>query len=325
MISLPDKSLDVSPVAVGIDVSKDLLEVAVGAQEQSFSLTNDPAGLDALLERLATRPVSLVVLEATGGYEAAAACALQALGHSVAVVNPRQARDFARSMGQLAKTDSIDARVLAQLAEVIDRHPERSKYVKTLPTDQQQELAAMVTRRNQVVAMLVAERNRVRISHKRSHPSIGRIVAALQAELNDTDNDMAGHLKAHFADLTDLLQSVKGVGITTAATLIAGLPELGKLSRREICALVGIAPLNRDSGRMRGRRTIYGGRADVRKALYMAALVATRWNPCIKDFYQRLLAAGKPKKVALVACMRKLLTILNAIVRTATPFRTAAT
>lgn len=324
MVSLPDKSLSVPPLAVGIDVSKDSLEVSFGAREQSFSVTNDSAGLDALLERLSGRPVALIVLEATGGYEAPAACALQALGHSVAVVNPRQARDFARSMGQLAKTDSIDARVLAQLAEVIDRHPERSKYVKSLANEQQQELAAMVTRRNQVIAMLVAERNRVRISHRRSHPSIGRIVAALQAELEDTDRDMASHLQAHFSDLTGLLKSVKGVGNTTAATLIAGLPELGKLSRREICALVGIAPLNRDSGRMRGRRTIYGGRAEVRKALYMATLVAARWNPCIKEFYQRLQAAGKPKKVALVACMRKLLTILNAMIRTATPFRGAA-
>jgi transposase len=322
MISLPNQ-LKSSAIAVGIDVSQDTLDVAVG-EEPPLSVTNDPAGIDALLERLRAQEIAIVLMEATGGYEAAVACALQSVGHSVVVINPRQARDFARAMGQLAKTDSIDARILRQLAEVIHARPDRAKFVRAVASDQQQELAAMVTRRNQVVAMLVAETNRLRLSHPRSHASIQRIVHALQAELADTDRDMSAHIHAHFADLAALLHSVKGVGDSTTATLIAQLPELGRLSGREICALVGVAPFNRDSGHSRGRRSVYGGRASVRRALYMAALVASRWNPAIKCFYQRLLAAGKPKKVALVACMRKLLTILNAIVRTATPFRAVA-
>jgi transposase len=323
MVSLPSTQ-DETPVAVGVDVSKDTLDVAVGPEQSSFTVSNEPGGFDELAARLAPLKISLVIMEATGGWEAAVACALQARGYAVAVVNPRQARDFARSMGQLAKTDSIDARVLAQLAEVIDRHPDRSKFVKELPDEQQQELAALVTRRGQIVQMLVMETNRLRLAHKRAKRSIQRIVAALRAELAATDKDMNSHVRAHHADLAALLHTAKGVGDTTIATLIAQLPELGSLSRREISALVGVAPMNRDSGHSRGRRCVHGGRSTVRKALYMAALVASRHNPAIKPFYERMVAAGKPKKVALVACMRKLLTILNAMVKTATPFRTVA-
>ena len=318
MVSLP---LTQSCVAVGVDVAKDTLDVAIGAAEPGFATTNEPSGFDELLARLAEFRVSLVVLEATGGWEAAVACALQAHGYAVAVVNPRQARDFARSMGQLAKTDSIDARLLAQLGEVIERHPDRNKFVKAIPDEQQQELAALVTRRAQLVAMLSMETNRLRLAHHRAKRSIQRIITALQAELKSTDKDMNSHVRQHYADLATLLHTAKGVGDTTIATLIAQLPELGKLSRREISALVGVAPLNRDSGHFRGRRCIHGGRAGMRKALYMAALVATRHNPAIRPFYERLLAAGKPKKVALVACMRKLLTILNAMARTRLPFQ----
>jgi len=320
MVSLPSTQ---SCVAVGIDVAKDTLDVAIGAIEPSFTVKNEPGGFDELLGKLAGLQVSLIVLEATGGWEAAVACALQARGYAVAVVNPRQARDFARSMGQLAKTDSIDARLLAQLGEVIERHPERNKFVKTLPDEQQQELAALVTRRAQLVAMLAMETNRLRLAHKAAKRSIQRIIVALRAELSSTDKDMNAHVRQHYADLAALLHTAKGVGDTTIATLIAQLPELGKLSRREISALVGVAPLNRDSGQFRGRRCIHGGRSGMRKALYMAALVATRHNPAIRPFYERLLAAGKPKKVALVACMRKLLTILNAMARTGMPFRLA--
>lgn len=323
MVSLPSTQ-DATPVAVGVDVSKDTLDVGIGREQSSFTVSNTPEGFDELLARLEPLQISLVIMEATGGWEAAVACALQARGYPVAVVNPRQARDFARSMGQLAKTDSIDARVLAQLGEVIDRHPDRSKFVKDLPDEQQQELAALVTRRGQIVAMLVMETNRLRLAHKRAQRSIQRIVAALRAELAATDKDMNSHVRAHYADLAALLHTAKGVGDTTIATLIAELPELGRLSRREISALVGVAPMNRDSGQFRGRRCVHGGRTTVRKALYMAALVASRHNPAIRPFYQHLVASGKPKKVALVACMRKLLTILNAMVKTATPFLTGA-
>lgn len=319
MVSLPT-----TRVSIGIDVSKDSLDVALGSSDPSLTVSNEPSGFDQLLERLVGLDVGLVVLEATGGWEAAVVCALQARGYSVAVVNPRQARDFARSMGQLAKTDSIDARVLAQLGQVIEQHPERDKFIKAIPDAKQQELAALVGRRAQLVAMLVMETNRLRLAHKRARRSIERIIAALRAELQATDKDMNSHVRTHYADLATLLHTAKGVGDTTIATLIGELPELGKLSRREICALVGVAPMNRDSGRYRGRRTIHGGRSGMRKALYMAALVASRHNPAIRPFYQHLLAAGKPKKVALVACMRKLLTILNAMVKNQSPFRMTA-
>jgi transposase len=238
----------------------------------------------------------------------------------VAIINPRQARDFARAMGQLAKTDRIDARLLAQLGEVIERHPERDRFIKPLPTVEQQVLAALVARRRQLIMMLVAERNRLAQAHPQTKASIQTIIKALTKELERINDAMDGHLRSHFADLSALLDSVKGVGKTTISTLIAEVPELGQLSRREIGALVGVAPLNRDSGLMRGRRTIFGGRSNVRHTLYMAALVASRHNPVIKAFYDRLVEAGKPKKVALVACMRKLLTILNAMVKAGKPW-----
>jgi transposase len=318
MTSLPDPTS--APITVGIDVAKDTLEVAVGLNVPSLNLTNDIEGFDALLTQLAAHRVALVVMEATGGLESAVACALQAAGYSVAIINPRQARDFARAMGKLAKTDRIDARILAQLGEVIDRHPEREKFVKPLPTVQQQALAALVTRRRQLIVMLGAERNRLAQAHAQTRKSIDTIIEALVKELERIDGDLAGHIQSHFADLSALLGSVKGVGKATISTLIAEVPELGKLSRREISALIGVAPINRDSGRMRGQRTIFGGRGSVRRVLYMAALVAARYNPTIKVFYDRLVAAGKPKKVALVGCMRKLLTILNAMVKTRTPW-----
>jgi transposase len=320
MVSLPEESA-AQRCAVGIDVSKERLDVAVEGMQQMLGASNDAAGIDAVAAHLKQFPVGLVVLEATGGYEAAVACALQSVGFDVAVVNPKQARDFARAMGQLAKTDRLDAVVLAQLARVLDQHPERAKYVRGLADEHQRELAALVTRRNQLVAMLVSETNRLQLAHPKAHRSIQTIVQALKAELAKIDDDMNAHVRTHYADLANLLGSVKGVGSTTIATLLAELPELGKLSRREVAALVGVAPLNRDSGRMRGKRSIYGGRAALRRSLYMAALVATRWNPVIAAFYKRLLVAGKPKKVALVACMRKLLTILNAMVRSSTPFK----
>jgi len=316
-INLPSSS---SELPVGIDIAKLTIEVAIGVDGGTFALGNDAAGMDSLLARLAAFKVSLVLMEATGGLEAAAASVLQAAGYAVAIINPRQARDFARSLGQLAKTDSIDARTLAQLAHVIDQHPQRHKYVKALPTAEQKELGGLVTRRSQLVAMLVAERNRFGMAPQRAKVSIQIIIDALTQELDRTDEEMGKFVKDNFADLAALLAGVKGVGKTTVAMLIAEVPELGKLSRQEIAALIGVAPINRDSGMMRGRRSIFGGRAPVRRMLYMAVLSAMRFNPAIKQFYQRLIAAGKPSKVAMVACMRKLLTILNAMVKSGQPW-----
>ena len=318
MMSLPNSTP--TPVTVGIDVAKNTIEVAIGLELPTLSLSNDSDGFDTLLTQLAAHRTALVVMEATGGLESAVACTLQAAGYAVAVINPRQARDFARAMGQLAKTDCIDARILAQLGDVLQRRPDRDKFIRPLPTAEQQQLAAMVTRRRQLIAMLGAERNRLEQSHPSSKKSLNTIIKALTKELARIEEGMAEYIQSKFPDLSDLLNSVKGVGKTTSSTLIAEVPELGKLSRREISALVGVAPINRDSGVMRGRRMIFGGRSSVRHVLYMAALVASRYNPAIKVFYDRLVAAGKPKKVALVACMRKLLTILNAMVKAGKPW-----
>lgn len=298
-----------NPLCLGIDVSKATLDIAASSDIAQFTVGNDSDGFDAIIAGLKKYSVALILMEATGGLEAAVACELQANGFDVAVVNPRQARDFARAMGYLAKTDRIDARVLAQMAEVINHHPERQRFIRALPDVERQVLAAIVVRRRQLIAMIVAERNRLHLAHPQSRKSINIIIKALEDELARIDTDMNKHILNHFKELADQLSSVKGIGTMTTAALMAEVPELGSLSRREICALVGVAPVNRDSG------TIFGGRAGVRTALYTAALVATRFNPVIKVFYERLLAAGKPKKVALVACMRKLLTILNAMLR----------
>ncbi|HDY8629303.1 TPA: IS110 family transposase [Klebsiella pneumoniae] len=317
-----------NPLCVGIDVSKATLDIAASSDVAQFTVSNDSDGFNAIITGLRRHSVALVLMEATGGlevavacslqaegFEVAVACSLQAEGFEVAVVNPRQARDFARAMGYLAKTDRIDARVLTQMAEVINRHPERKRFIRALPDAERQALAAMVVRRRQLIAMLVAERNRLHPSHPQNKKSINTIIKALEDELVRLEKEMDSHIRNHFKEIAERLSSIKGVGTMTVSAMLAEIPELGTLSRREISALIGVAPVNRDSGTMRGRRTIFGGRAGVRSALYMAALVATRFNPVIKTFYVRLLAAGKAKKVALVACMRKLLTILNAMLR----------
>lgn len=309
------------PMVAGIDVAKDRLEVAWSEQTRSF--TNDAAGHLALIERLQAQSVDLIVAEATGGYEAACVCALQAAGLTVAVVNPRQARDFAKSMGYLAKTDRIDALILARFAALLAKQPDRHKYITSVTSEEIRALQALVLRRRQLIEMLTAERNRLALSHRAARPSIEALIRAIRAQIDPIEKQMARHIAAHHADLAALLKSVKGVGPITMAALIGGLPELGRLTGRELSALVGVAPFNRDSGAWRGKRTICGGRRDVRCALYMAALVASRHNEVIKDFYQRLLRVGKPKKVALVACMRKLLTIVNAMVRTGQPWNAA--
>ena len=305
------------PVYVGIDVAKNSFEVAVTGESQTLNLGNDEAGHAELCQLLGPLTPRLVVLEATGGYEQDLALALAAAGLRVSVVNPRQARDFARCVGKLAKTDRIDAQALRAFAAMLDAQGHEPR---ALADEQQRELTALVVRRRQLVGMLVAERQRLAVAHPKAKRSILQIMDAIAAQLHDVDGELKVHIRAHHADLAKLLTSVKGVGPTTASTLLAQLPELGKLNRKQITALVGLAPMNRDSGTLRGQRHIFGGRADVRRVLFVAALVGTRFNPVLKAFYARLLAAGKPKKVALVACMHKLLVILNAIARTKSPW-----
>jgi len=308
-------------VVVGIDVAKAHVDVSVlGAKLDAQRYDNLAEAHSNLAAALKPLGVALVVMEATGGYEAALACALQAAGLPVAVVNPRQARDFAKSMGRLAKTDAVDARMLAELAAVLVRRDDLTRYLRPLADEQQQWLAALVTRRRQLLTMLLSERQRLQITPKGLHPSIEAIVAAIKAQLDEIEAQMVSHVREHFGELDRLLQSASGIGPVASATLIAELPELGRLNRREIAALVGIAPMANDSGSSKGRRRIQGGRFDVRRVLYMAALTASRRNPAIKAFYERLLAAGKLPKVALVACMRKLLSTLNAMVRNNKPW-----
>jgi transposase len=310
-------------IHVGIDIAKDTFDAALGIGGEVLRLSNDATGCDALLSRLAELPVALVVMEATGGYEELVACALQAAGLEVGVINARQARDFAKAMGYLAKTDRIDAAMLAEFARAIDDSPKRNMMIKALPDPARRELSALVSRRRQLVDMLTAERNRLQISHQAARKSIVTIIKVLTRELASLNEQMATHVGRHHAELAELISSVKGIAFTTSATLIGGVPEIGRASNRQISKLIGIAPLNNDSGTMRGQRHIRGGRADVRHALYMPTVCAIRHNPVIRAFYTRLVAAGKPKKVALIAAMRKLLVIINAIVRSGQPWNPA--
>lgn len=299
----------------GVDVSKQHLDACWLTEDQR--LANDAAGCNELVAKFQAANIDLVVVEATGGYERALVCALQAAGITVARVNPRQARDFAKSMGVLAKTDRVDARTLRDFAEVLARHKDRAKYI-TAPVDSHRtELAALVTRRRQLVEMRVAESNRLSLASKRAVRSIKTVLRTLDKQLAELDSDIDDFLDEHFKPQRTLLDTVKGVGPVTIMTLQAALPELGKLGRHEIAKLVGVAPLADDSGKRRGKRRIWGGRADVRAVIYMAALSAIQHNPVIKAFHARLIAAGKLPKVAIVACMRKLLTILNAMARDA--------
>jgi transposase len=305
---------------VGIDVAKDRLDVHVRPSGESFAVARDGETLAGLVERLAALAPSLIVIEATGGYETVVASAIGAAQLPLAVVNPRQIRDFARATGKLAKTDRLDAAAIAHFAEAI-RPP-----VRPIADAEAQALGELVARRRQVIEMIVAEGNRRRrATQRRVIRAIERHLAVLQAELSELDGDIDSAIRdtpAWQAD-ADLLKSVPGIGPATLRTLIAELPELGHLTRRQIAALVGVAPINRDSGTLRGRRTIAGGRSAVRTALYMAALVASRANPVIAAHYQKLRAAGKNGKQALIACIRKLLVILNAILRDRKPWQPA--
>lgn len=305
---------------VGIDISKDRLDVHIQPTEERFSLAHDEAGVTELVRRLQGLRPQLVVMEATGGYETTVAAALGSAGLPVVVVNPRQIRDYARATGQLAKTDRLDARVIALFAAAV------RPAVRPLPDAEARQLGEVTTRRRQLVDMLGAEVNRRRLVHdQRLRERLNAHIAWLEQALREVDDDLRRLVRSSvlWRETDDLLRSAPGIGPVTSCTLIADLPELGHLDRRRIAALVGVAPFNRDSGTMRGRRIVSGGRASVRTVLYMATLTAIRHNPVIATFYQRLRAGGRPGKVALVAAMRKLLTILNAIVRERRPWQPA--
>ena len=305
---------------VGIDVSKERLDVHVRPSGESFAVPRDEAGIATLTERLAKAGASLIVLEATGGFEVAVATGLAAARLPLAVVNPAQIRAFARAVGQLAKTDRLDAEIIARFADQVRPEP------RPVADAQARTLAELVVRRRQVVAMIGMETNRRRQARNpKILEGIDRTLAALRAEIVELDRETDAQIKGSpvWRAAENLLTSVPGIGPITARTLIAELPELGRIDRRRLAALVGVAPVNRDSGAIRGHRGIAGGRSSLRRVLYMAALTAARRNPDIRDLYNRLRVRGRPAKAALVAAMRKLLTILNAIMRDRTPWKSA--
>jgi len=299
---------------IGMDTSQDLLEVAVRPTGERMSFANQEDGISLLRDFVKPFSARLIVLEATGGLERAAVCALAAEGLPVVVVNPRQVRDFARSKGILAKTDKIDAQVIAQFAESI--RPE----VRPLKTEEAQKLEALLNRRRQILQMLTAEKNRLHSAPAWTRKDIQIHIQWLEKNLAKFNKDLDLLVKKSpiWRAQDKILQSAKGVGPVLSQTLISRLPELGTLNRKKIAALVGVAPLNRDSGKFRGRRTIWGGRSEIRSVLLMATRIAIRFNPVIRAFYERLEKAGKKRKVAETACMRKLLTILNAMMKNRT-------
>jgi len=303
-------------IFVGIDVSKDKLDVALLPNDQRWSVGNNETDIPSLVERLKQLTPTLVVLEATGGLETLVAVSLGTAGLPVAVVNPRQARDFAKATGKIAKTDDIDAGMLALFAERIRPEP------RPLKDQDLQELTDHLTRRNQLVAMLTAEKNRLSSAPKTTRKDIKEHIDWLEKRIKESNGTLEQLIRKTpiWREKDALLQSVPGVGPVLSVNLLSGLPELGSLNRKQIAALVGVAPLNCDSGKFRGRRIIWGGRASIRSTLYMGTLAAVRFNPVIEAFYQRLIADGKKPKVAITACMRKLLTILNAMIKNSTPW-----
>ena len=305
-------------VFIGIDVSKAQLDIAVHAQSTQWQTANTEAGIVELVQRLQALAPTLIVLEATGGFELRLVAELAAAQMPIVVTNPRRVRAFARSTGQLAKTDKLDAQMLAHFAAVL-RPP-----VRPLPTDQEEQLTALLTRRRQLVEMLTIEKNRLHTTRPSMRSKIEAHIKWMTQELDALDDEIDQFIQgsALWQEKATLLKSVPGIGRITTSTLLAMLPELGTLNRQEIAALVGVAPVNKDSGRKHGKRRIFGGRAHVRSVLYMAALSATQRNPKIKKFYEHLLKQGKEKKVALTACMRKLLVIVNAMLRTKQAWRT---
>ena len=306
-----------SPLFVGIDVAKATLDIALRPSKQLWQIIYDDAQIEALVTQLSELSPTLIVIEATGGLERILVAALVTAKLPVVVINPRLARDFAKAIGRLAKTDRIDAQVLAHYGEAI------RPSLRPLPDADTQQLRALVDRRRQLMDMMSAEQSRLNTSSARIRDSIEHHLTWLRQQVAKLDDDLDGMLKASslWREYDAILQSTPGVGPVLSRTLISQLPELGDLNRKEVAALVGVAPFNRDSGTWRGRRTIWGGRATVRAVLYMSTLVATRYNPVIREFYERLLVSGKVKKVALIACMRNLLTILNAMIKYQQPWQ----
>lgn len=298
-------------VFVGIDVSKDSLDLGTSESTETVQFANSVSGIHALVEYLTARPPCLIIVEATGGYETPMIASLAAAQLPVVVVNPRQVRDFARSCGKLAKTDAIDARILAQFGKVFKPEP------RPVPDEKSCEIRALVTRRIQILEMIVTESNRLHTVPSDVAEDIRLHIAYLKDRLSSIDDEIDRILRESpvWKEKDHIIRSVPGAGPALSSMLIAYLPELGTLNRRQIALLVGVAPINHDSGRYRGSRRIWGGRSRVRHTLYMAALVASRYNPVIRDFYLRLIGAGKAKKVALVACMRRLLTIINSMIK----------
>lgn len=301
-----------SKVYVGIDVSKATLDIALRPSGERWQVENTSEGITSLVEKLKFLVPESIVLEATGGYEMAVAVSMSVVNLPVAIINPRHARDFAKSLGRLAKTDKIDASVLAHFGEAIRPEP------RAMPDEQTMLLQAALLRRRQLTEMISSEKNRLLQIHKDYQPSIKKHITWMEEDRDEIDKELSNQLKNSvvWREKEKLLRSVPGVGPVTTTTLLAELPELGQIDRKKIASLVGVAPFNCDSGQKRGKRAIWGGRANVRTTLYMATLSATRFNAVIREMYTRLKTAGKPSKVAMVACMRKLLTILNAIVRT---------
>lgn len=304
-------------VFVGIDVSKAWLDIAVHEQKEGWRVSNDEVGIRELVKKLKKLKPKLIVLEPTGGFEMLGVAELSQAGLPVAVVNAKRVRDFAKSTGQIAKTDKLDARVLAHFAAAIQPQ------VRSLRSEEEEQLTALLTRRRQVLDMLTAEKNRLVTVRAKMRSDLEAHIHWLSNSLKELDQEIEEFIQGSplWREKDDLLQSVPGVGPVTSATMLGMLPELGLLNRQEIAALVGVAPLNKDSGKKKGKRRTFGGRGDIRSVLYMAALAAKKHNPWIRTFYTRLLLHGKEKKVALTACMRKLLVILNAILRTHQPWR----
>ena len=321
ILNSQDRVANAARPNVGVDVSKKHLDACWSDHE--MRVTNDEAGWGELIAKFQIDQVDLVLLEATGGYERGFVCALQMAGIAVARLNPRQARDFAKAMGHLAKTDRIDARGLREFANVVASHVDRHKYLTLRAEPLREQLAELMTRRRQLVEMRASETIRLDTAAKRAKRSMLTVIRVLDKQIEQIDKEVQQHIDDHFDGQRKLLDSVSGVGPVTILTLLAALPELGKYSRKAISKLVGVAPMARDSGNRRGKRQITGGRSAVRHVIYMATVSARVHNPVIRAFYERLVAAGKPPKVALVACMRKLLTILNAMLRDAAPWNPA--
>lgn len=305
---------------VAFDVCKAALDVHIRVDGKAFQVPNTYEGFDQIALVLADYDVSLILMESTGGYEDAAACNFQSLGYDVAVINPRHGRNFAMAMGKFAKTDRIDAAVLADFAAVIDSRPDRARFIKP-PTDAERKfLSQMVARRRQVVDLLTTEKQRLSHADDYAKQSIDKVIGFIESQLDEINKDVSFYLKKNYSSLSKMLSKIPGIGELSVGLLIGDVPELGQIGNRQLSAVIGVAPFNHDSGKMRGKRCISGGRQNVRNVLFMGVMSATRFNPVIKAFYDRLINKGKPKRVAYIACVHKLLRIINAMVRDGTSF-----